>query len=154
MAVIFDEEEDDEDEEHHRRRDGDADMAGEVQEEDEEGGDGLDTRMERELHAGVSEEVGDGAAQEEELPVSAIDAYWLQRECAKYYSDPLIAQRTAEEVGTSLGLGYGWVRLGWCVREVWEALRGPGDCTAGEGGAVESRTPRWDGGGEVGLSSL
>jgi pre-mRNA-splicing helicase BRR2 len=39
----------------------------------------------------------------DELPVASIDAYWLQRECSKYFGDPLVAQKVAADVlGTLL----------------------------------------------------
>ena len=102
VAVIFDEDDADDDEEG-RQRDDDADMVGEVQDEEDDAGDGLDTRMERELHADAADENGGAAvAEEDELPISAIDAYWLQRECSRYFNDPLIAQRVSEEVLATL----------------------------------------------------
>ena len=40
--------------------------------------------------------------EEEELPVGTIDAYWLQRECARYFNDPLVAQKIGEDVLATL----------------------------------------------------
>ena len=45
---------------------------------------------------GDADEGGEGEGTEEELPVGAIDAYWLQRECSRYFNDPLLAQKVAE----------------------------------------------------------
>ena len=39
---------------------------------------------------------------EDDLPVSAIDAYWLQRECGRYFNDPLVAQQVAGDVLATL----------------------------------------------------
>ena len=46
--------------------------------------------------APAGDEGGEGEGTEEELPVGAIDAYWLQRECSRYFNDPLLAQKVAE----------------------------------------------------------
>ena len=35
---------------------------------------------------------------EDELPVGTIDAYWLQRELGKFFNDPMVAQKAAEDV--------------------------------------------------------
>ena len=84
---------------------------------------------------------------EDELPVGTIDAYWLQRELGKFFNDPMVAQKAAEDVletlveaplpvkkaagrwsGYCSGSGSG-SRLGLAAR-LWRALarpwRGPG----------------------------
>ena len=62
---------------------------------------GLDAAAPRQLARGDDEE-GDAADGADELPVGTIDAYWLQRECGRYFNDPLVAQKTAEDVLATL----------------------------------------------------
>ena len=67
---------------------------------------GLETRAERQLERGGEE--GEGPMdtglgdEDDELPVGTIDAYWLQRELGKFFNDPMVAQKTAEEVLATL----------------------------------------------------
>lgn len=44
----------------------------------------------------------DGGVDDDELPVGTIDAYWLQRELGKFFNDPMVAQKTAEDVLATL----------------------------------------------------
>ena len=79
---------------------------------------------------------------EDELPVGTIDAYWLQRELGKFFNDPMVAQKAAEDVletlveaplpvkkaagrwsGYCSGSGSG-SRLGLAAR-LWRALARP-----------------------------
>ena len=61
---------------------------------------GLDAAAPRQLARGDDEgEIGQGGGEGTgtELPVSAIDAYWLQRECGRYFNDPLVAQKVTRD---------------------------------------------------------
>ena len=60
---------------------------------------GLDAAAPRRLARG-DEDGPDGGTEVygDELSVSAIDAYWLQRECGRYFSDPIVAQKVAADV--------------------------------------------------------
>ena len=104
VAVVFDEEDDLEE----GQQKPDDEQHGEfVDEESDDDDGGLETRAERQLERGDEDgEGGSGAMELEEddaeLPVSAIDAYWLQRECGKFFSDPLVAQKMAEDVLATL----------------------------------------------------
>jgi len=95
VAVVFDEDDENEDEE---RRD-EGEMQEDIVSDDEEDA-GLDTKAERQLERGGDEDEQKVAEEmeEDELPVSSIDAYWLQRELSKYFGDPLVAQKMAEDV--------------------------------------------------------
>ncbi|KAL1529400.1 hypothetical protein AB1Y20_000349 [Prymnesium parvum] len=103
VAVVFDE--DDEQARHDEiahKEDEHADIVDEDMSEDEEMG--FEASDARHLNRGDEEEddaEGEGR-DEDELPVSAIDAYWLQRECARYFNDPLIAQKMGEDVLATL----------------------------------------------------
>ena len=94
VAVVFDEEEDDEPEGRDARGDQDA-IVGEDISDEEEADVGLDASAPRRLARGEDEEGGEGGGEggEDELPVGTIDAYWLQRECGKYFGDPIVAQK-------------------------------------------------------------
>ena len=48
--------------------------------------------------AGDGEDEDDAEGKGDELPISSIDAYWLQRECGRYFNDPLVAQKMAADV--------------------------------------------------------
>ena len=72
-------------------------MVGVVEEEDDDADGLVETRQERELAGGIADEGEAAKAEEDELPVDTIDAYWLQRECGKYFSDPLVAQKVSED---------------------------------------------------------
>jgi hypothetical protein len=63
---------------------------------------GVDAAAPRQLARG--DEVAGADGDGDELPIGSIDAYWLQRECGKYFGDPLVAQRTAVDVLTTLML--------------------------------------------------
>jgi len=78
-------------------------MVDEVDDEEEEDGGGLDTKAERHVERGDEEAEKDAAElEEDELPIASIDAYWLQRECGRYFNDPLVAQKMAEDVLATL----------------------------------------------------
>ncbi|EOD12464.1 hypothetical protein EMIHUDRAFT_422149 [Emiliania huxleyi CCMP1516] len=89
---------DDENPEDEHRTKGNDDMVGVVEEEDDDADGLVETRQERELAGGIADEGEAAKAEEDELPVDTIDAYWLQRECGKYFSDPLVAQKVSEDV--------------------------------------------------------
>jgi pre-mRNA-splicing helicase BRR2 len=59
---------------------------------------GVDDGAPRKLARGEGDEDANGDGGADELPVSAIDAYWLQRECGRYFGDPLVAQKVAADV--------------------------------------------------------
>ena len=100
VAVVFDGGDDDDDPS--ARRD-DADDLVDVDVSDEDADDvGIDAAAPRQLARG--DEVAGADGDGDELPIGSIDAYWLQRECAKYFGDPLVAQRTAVDVLTTLML--------------------------------------------------
>ena len=103
VAVVFDEEDEADDDD---RQDDDNNLVDEeVDDEDDDEGDlGLDTKRERKLERGdEAEGGGDGATgEEDDLPIGRIDAYWLQRECGRYFSDPLVAQKMASDVLATL----------------------------------------------------
>ena len=71
------------------------DFVNEEMSDDDDGG--LETRAERNLEAHEGEQA-DGGVEEDELPVGTIDAYWLQRELGKFFNDPMVAQKMAEDV--------------------------------------------------------
>ena len=103
VAVVFDEE--DELEEGQQQKEDDVgDFVNEEMSDDDDGG--LETRAERQLERGGEE--GEGPMdtglgdEDDELPVGTIDAYWLQRELGKFFNDPMVAQKTAEEVLATL----------------------------------------------------
>jgi len=100
VAVVFDEDDDVDDE---RPRDDNGEMVDEeVSEEEEEEDLGLDTRAERQLERGDGGDEEEVEGDRDELPVASIDAYWLQRECARYFNDPLVAQKMSEDVLATL----------------------------------------------------
>ena len=124
VAVVFDEEDEDEPEGRELRSDGDAIVAevcpghpractaseasptlprtARQDISDEEDGDvGLDAAAPRQLARGEGGEEGyegSGESGSNGLPVSAIDAYWLQRACGRYFNDPVVAQKVAADV--------------------------------------------------------
>ena len=68
---------------------------------DEDGDVGLDAAAPRQLARGEGCEEGCEGSREggsDKLPVSVIDAYWLQRELGKFFNDPMVAQKMAEDV--------------------------------------------------------
>ena len=98
VNVVFDKED----------QDGNADDMGyEVREEDD-GSDVDDGDVE--MHDASTEQIvskmseADGAEHElkEELEARSIDAFWLQREIAKYYKDAVTAQKVAQDVFNKL----------------------------------------------------
>ena len=104
VAVVFDE--DDDDDEQAGAREGrreDDEVGNVVDEELSEDEAGLETQSSRALNRGADDEEAEGEDGGDELPLASIDAYWLQRECARYFNDPLVAQKTAADVLDTLG---------------------------------------------------
>ena len=101
VAVVFDEDDDDEPEAREGRDDKDGMVAEDIS--DEEDGDvGVDAAAPRQLNRGEGEDEDGEGSGGDELPISSIDAYWLQRECGKYFNDPLVAQKVADDVLATL----------------------------------------------------
>ena len=123
VAVVFDEEDEDEPEGRELRGDGDAIVAevcpvhprtctaseasptlprtARQDISDEDGDVGLDAAAPRQLARGEGCEEGCEGSREggsDKLPVSVIDAYWLQRACGRYFNDPIVAQKVAADV--------------------------------------------------------
>ena len=98
VAVVFDEDDDEDDEARQMRDDQDGIVAEDIS-EDEDADVGLDAAAPRQLNRGDDDgEGGEGEGGGDELPISAIDAYWLQRECGRFFNDPLVAQKMAADV--------------------------------------------------------
>ena len=100
VAVVFDDNDDDDDEGGKGRDEGDAMVDVDLSDEDADGDVGIDAAAPQRLAREDNEEGADGDG--DELPINSIDAYWLQRECGKYFGDPLEAQKTAEDVLATL----------------------------------------------------
>ena len=91
VAVVFDEDEEEEEEEEEGFND---EVVGEDEDEDDEESDGSE---------GTGLEANDlnddeDAEDKDLLSPNEIDAFWLQRELKKYYTDPIIAQEKADNV--------------------------------------------------------
>ena len=103
VAVVFDDE-DDEDEGN------DAAVVQEEEDEEEDDDAGVEAAVGSGLaaeHAEGGDDAGDEADEVTRglVPVHRIDAYWLQRELAKYFDDATVAQARADEVLAILGSG-------------------------------------------------
>jgi pre-mRNA-splicing helicase BRR2 len=98
VAVVFDEDDEAEDD---RRQDDDVGDVVDEEVSDDEVEAGLDAKAGRQLERGGDED-GDEGGDGDDLPIASIDAYWLQRECGRYYNDPLVAQKMAEDVLATL----------------------------------------------------
>jgi len=69
---------------------------------EEEGGDeeeGVEADYEGVLHADLTTEgLGSSSRSREKLEPRTVDAYWLQRELNKFFKDPIVSQKKADEV--------------------------------------------------------
>merc|ERR1719163_1370586 len=89
LAVVMDSDESDE-------SDVDSVIESESDPDDEEG-----VEASAGTQIGAADEDGDddeGDEAGDSIPVSAIDAFWLQREISKFYSDATVAQKLADDV--------------------------------------------------------
>lgn len=93
VAVVFNE---DEEEDRQREVMVAHDEAEEAEDDDEEGG--VEADFEGVLHTDFDAGADDGGRSRDRLEPRSIDAYWLQRELNKFFHDPIVSQKKADEV--------------------------------------------------------